>query len=85
MISPTGYYDGNAAPPQWSDGGGQVIEKGTHIRIKIKGIRMELTEMLAVATIKEDYLGCVLSIHISAFYYIALNQLTPCSRSPLAP
>ncbi|KAK3062925.1 hypothetical protein LTS18_003085 [Coniosporium uncinatum] len=50
-------YDGNATPPQWTDNGDQVIEKGTHIRVKIKGIRGEIGAMYAIATIKEDYLG----------------------------
>ncbi|KAF2459743.1 DNA-directed RNA polymerase II 19 kDa polypeptide [Lineolata rhizophorae] len=50
-------YDGNSTPPQWTDNADQVIEKGSHIRIKIKGIRVEVDEMFAIATIKEDYLG----------------------------
>lgn len=50
-------YDGNATPPQWTDNGDQVIETGTHIRIKIRGTRTEMGKMYAIATIKEDYLG----------------------------
>lgn len=46
-------FDGNAAPPQWTDNADQVIEKGSHIRVKIKGIRSELGNMYAIATIKE--------------------------------
>ncbi|KAF2397520.1 DNA-directed RNA polymerase II 19 kDa polypeptide [Trichodelitschia bisporula] len=50
-------FDGHATPPQWSDNGEQVIEKGSQVRIKIKGVRNELGTMYAIATIKEDYLG----------------------------
>lgn len=57
MIPSSIKYDGNATPPQWTDNADQVIEKGTHIRLKIKGIRTELGNMYAIATIKEDYLG----------------------------
>lgn len=46
-------FDGNATPPQFTDNGSQVIEKGTHIRVKIKGIRGEVGQMYAIATIKE--------------------------------
>lgn len=60
MIPSSIKYDGNATPPQWTDNADQVIEKGTHIRVKIKGIRTELGNMYAIATIKEDYLGYVI-------------------------
>ncbi|KAI9663690.1 MAG: DNA-directed RNA polymerase II subunit [Bathelium mastoideum] len=50
-------FDGNATPPQFTDNAGQIIERGTHIRVKLVGIRTEVNQMFAVATIKEDYLG----------------------------
>jgi len=50
-------YDANATPPQWTDNTDQVIEKGTQIRIKIKGLRSEVDKMFAIGTMKEDYLG----------------------------
>ena len=46
-------FDANATPPQWTDDGEQVIEKGTNIRIKIKGLRSEVDKMYAVGTMKE--------------------------------
>lgn len=46
-------YDGNATPPQFTDNGDQVIEKGTHIRLKVVGIRGEVSQMFAIATIRE--------------------------------
>ncbi|KAF2088207.1 DNA-directed RNA polymerase II 19 kDa polypeptide [Saccharata proteae CBS 121410] len=57
MIPSSIKFDGNATPQQWTDNSEQVIEKGTHLRMKIKGLRTELGRMYAVATIKEDYLG----------------------------
>jgi hypothetical protein len=50
-------YDSLSTPPQWTDGSDQIIEKGTHVRIKLKGIRNEVGEMFAIATINEDFLG----------------------------
>jgi len=55
-------FDGNATPPQFTDNADQVIERGTHIRVKIRGIRGEVGQMFAIATIKEDYLGYVYSL-----------------------
>ncbi|KAL2352344.1 putative DNA-directed RNA polymerase II, partial [Cryomyces antarcticus] len=57
MIPAEIVFDGNATPPQFTDNADQVIEKGTHIRVKIVGIRAEVGQMYAIATIKEDYLG----------------------------
>jgi hypothetical protein len=50
-------FDANATPPQWTDDGEQVIEKGTNIRIKIKGLRSEVDKMFAVGTMKEVRTG----------------------------
>lgn len=51
-------FDGNATPPQFTDNADQVIERGTHIRVKIIGIRGEVGQMYAIATIKEvSYIG----------------------------
>ena len=46
-------FDANATPPHWTDNNDQIIEKGTNIRVKIKGIRSEVDKQFAVATIKE--------------------------------
>ena len=46
-------FDANATPPQWTDDGEQIIERGTNIRIKIKGLRSEVDKMYAVGTMKE--------------------------------
>lgn len=55
-------FDGNATPPQWTDNQDQVIEKGSHIRIKVKGIRGEVNEMFAIATIKEVITPIIIQI-----------------------
>lgn len=69
-------FDGNATPPQFTDNADQVIEKGTQIRVKIKGIRGEVGQMYAIATIKE-----VITFHI---LILALwNTLTQLDRTIL--
>ncbi|KAF2869274.1 DNA-directed RNA polymerase II 19 kDa polypeptide [Massariosphaeria phaeospora] len=57
MIPPEITFDANATPPQWTDNAEQSIEKGTNIRLKVKGLRSEVDKMYAIGTIKEDYLG----------------------------
>ena len=55
-------WDPNATPPQFTDNGDQVIEKGTHLRIKIMGTRSDVGSMFAIGSIKEDFLGFVASL-----------------------
>ncbi|PNS18598.1 DNA-directed RNA polymerase II subunit rpb7 [Sphaceloma murrayae] len=58
MIPEDMKYDGNATPPQFTDNV-IPIERGTQVRVKIRGVRAEVGRMFAVATIKEDYLGAL--------------------------
>jgi hypothetical protein len=46
-------FDSNANPPQFSDNGEQVIEKGTHIRMKLIGTRSDVDKLFAIGSIKE--------------------------------
>lgn len=55
-------WDPNATPPQYTDNGDQVIEKGTHLRIKLIGTRSDVGSMFAIGSVKEDFLGSVLTI-----------------------
>lgn len=66
-------FEGNAAPPQWTDGADQVIEKGTNIRIKIKGIRSEVDKMYAVGTMKE--VGIALSWSLRRFSLLTFCRI----------
>ena len=50
-------WDPNATPPQYTDNGDQVIEKGTHLRVKLIGTRSDVGSMFAIGSIKEDFLG----------------------------
>jgi len=52
-------YDPNATPPQFTNNEDQVIEVGSHIRVKLIGVRAEVGTMYAIGSIKEDYLGCL--------------------------
>lgn len=77
-------FDGNATPPQFTDNADQVIERGTHIRVKIKGIRGEVGQMYAIATIKEDYLGYALPREALDHKTILIaDNVDPCSRHEL--
>lgn len=44
-----------------------MIEKGTHVRVKILGTRSEVGEMWAIGSIKEDYLGYVQLVSVERF------------------
>lgn len=60
-------WDPNATPPQFTNNEDMVIEPGTHVRVKIKGLRVEVGVMWATGTIKEDYLGYFHPSHIPVF------------------
>lgn len=53
-------FDANATPAQYTDNGEQVIESGTHIRIKLLNTRSDVNAMFAIGSIKEDFLGYVI-------------------------
>ncbi|KAL9102848.1 MAG: hypothetical protein Q9163_002063 [Psora crenata] len=57
LIPPGIKWDPNATPPQYTDNGDQVIEKGTQLRIKLIGTRSDVGSMFAIGSIKEDFLG----------------------------
>ena len=57
LIPPDIKWDPNATPPQYTDNGDQVIEKGTHLRIKLIGTRSDVGAMFAIGSVKEDFLG----------------------------
>lgn len=50
-------YDGSASPPQFTNNADIVIENGTHVRVRILGLRTEVGGMRAVGTINGDFLG----------------------------
>lgn len=47
------------ATPSFADNEGQIVEAGSQVRLRIKGIRSELNQMYAIGSIREDYLGYV--------------------------
>jgi len=59
MIPPEIKWDPDATPPQYTDNGDQVIEKGTSLRIKLIGMRTDVGQMWAIGSIKEDFLGAL--------------------------
>ncbi|KAJ3134850.1 DNA-directed RNA polymerase II subunit [Irineochytrium annulatum] len=64
LIPPYLKFNPNANPPAYVGEGQEVdntkIEKGETVRIRIVGTRVEATEIFAIGTIKEDFLGPLL-------------------------
>lgn len=56
LIPPDMKFDANSNPPSYASED-QLIEKGIKVRLKIVGTRIDATEIFAIGTIKEDYLG----------------------------
>jgi hypothetical protein len=59
MIPSTFKYTMEGSTPSWTDNEGQAIEKGAQVRLRIKGMRMEIDKMSIIGSIREDYLGYV--------------------------
>lgn len=81
MIPPEIQYDGHATPPQWTDNADQTIEKGTQIRLKIKGMRTDMGSLYAIGTIKEVSV-CSLSISTTQANTVMVG-LPGCDRGEL--
>lgn len=58
-------WDPNATPPQYTDNIDQMIEKGTHLRVKLIGTRSDVGSMFAIGSIKEDFLGSALCLMLT--------------------
>ncbi|CAE6452240.1 unnamed protein product [Rhizoctonia solani] len=64
LIHPDMKFDPNSNPPSFASDD-QIIDKGTHVRLKIVGTRVDATEIVglcrdfAIGTIKEDSLGVI--------------------------
>ena len=50
-------YSAEGSAPNFSDAEGMTVERGSQVRLRIKGIRGELGQMFAIGSIREDYLG----------------------------
>ena len=57
-------YDASATPAQFTNNADIVIEQGTHVRVKIIGLRTEVGEMWAIGSINGDFLGSVPPDHV---------------------
>ena len=53
-------FDPNGNPPCFTDGSSDLkIQKGASIRLKLVGIKADASQIFAIGSIKEDYLGIV--------------------------
>jgi len=60
LIPPDMKFDPNASPPCFVNSEEQIsIERNAKIRLKIVGTRVDATEIFAIGTIREDYLGLI--------------------------
>jgi DNA-directed RNA polymerase II subunit RPB7 len=50
-------FDIHSTPPQWSNNEDQTIEKGTHVRLKIRAVKENMGKLNAIGSINEDFLG----------------------------
>lgn len=57
MIPPSMKFNAEGSTPSFSESDGMIVEKGSQVRLRIKGIRGELGAMFAIGSIREDYLG----------------------------
>ena len=64
MIPPSMKYNSEGSAPNFSDTEGMTVERGSQVRLRIKGIRGELGQMFAIGSIREDYLGYELYAYV---------------------
>ncbi|KAI1373612.1 RNA polymerase Rpb7-like domain-containing protein [Hypoxylon crocopeplum] len=50
-------WEPNATPPQYTNNEDTTIEVNTQVRVKIVGTRADVGKIMAIGSIKEDYLG----------------------------
>jgi len=59
-IPPDMHFDSNANPPCFTNAEEQLsIERNSRVRLKILGTRIDATEIFAIGTIRQDYLGLI--------------------------
>ena len=79
-------FDANATPPQYTDGADQVIEKDTHIRVKLMGIRSDVGSLFAVGSVKEVSTASLLEMTIrTADLYCVMLGLPRVRRTAIDP
>lgn len=76
-------YDANATPPQFTDHEGLTIESGSHVRVKIAGIRNEVGEIRAIGSINEDYLGYGIGQTCFTFDFLLTTTIDLCKTKTL--
>lgn len=63
-------YTAEGSAPNFSDAEGMTVERGSQVRLRIKGIRGELGQMFAIGSIREDYLGYALVVSIRSHWQL---------------
>lgn len=83
-MMPVGYkYNAEGSTPSYTNPSeGVTIERDTEVRVRIKGLRGEITNMYAIGSIKEDYLGYV--VFLFPLYWDGRDGLLMCGLSQCA-
>jgi hypothetical protein len=50
-------HNPDATPPQYSNSAGDVLEKGTAVRVQLMGVRNDVTKVYAVAKMSGQWFG----------------------------
>ena len=50
-------FNPDATPPQYSNNAGDVIEKGSAVRLQIIGLRSDVGNMYAIGKMSADHFG----------------------------
>ncbi|TFK20251.1 DNA-directed RNA polymerase II subunit [Coprinopsis marcescibilis] len=56
LLQPDLKFDPNSNPPSYSSED-QIIEKGSKVRLKVVGTRVDATDIFGIVSMKEDHLG----------------------------
>lgn len=68
-------YTVEGATPSFTDGVEQTVERGSQVRLRIKGIRGEMGQMFAIGSIREDYLGYVVLSPPASYLWLLTSSL----------
>lgn len=56
-LPPDMKYSPDATPPQYSNGAGDIIEKGSAVRVQLIGLRSDVGNMYAIGKMSSAWFG----------------------------
>ena len=61
-------YQQNSTIPMFTNNEDFVLEKGTQVRLRIRGLRSEVGNLYGIGTMAQDYLGYVGNLRLLNYY-----------------